>query len=113
MEHELIVRIPFMTQDHARLVCQVLEVDKELSAEAVERTFDVQGNILIVSVHNSLTAKVRKLEIFSSSFNTLTIRLARLTLNSFLENLDLVTRTLEAFADDATHQSHIIDTTGL
>lgn len=45
-----------------------------------------------------------------SSFSTSTVRLARLTLNSFLENLDLVTRTLGAFADDAAQQSHINDT---
>lgn len=43
--------------------------------------------------------------IFHSTFYTLTIRLARLTLNSFLENVDLVVRTIAQFADDAEQQS--------
>jgi len=36
-----------------------------------------------------------------STFNTLTVRLARLTLNAFLENVDLVVRTIEHFGEDA------------
>ena len=42
---------------------------------------------------------------FHSTFYTLTVRLARLTLNSFLENIDLVVRTISQFADDAEQQS--------
>ena len=34
-------------------------------------------------------------------FSTLTVRLARLTVNAFLENVDLVVRTLEQFGEDA------------
>ncbi len=34
-------------------------------------------------------------------FDTLTVRLARLTVNAFLENVDLVVRTLENFGEDA------------
>lgn len=36
------------------------------------------------------------------TFSTLTIRLARLTMNGFLENVDLVVRTLEAFGEEAS-----------
>jgi len=36
-----------------------------------------------------------------ATFSTLTIRLARLTTNAFLENVDLVVRTLEAFGEEA------------
>lgn len=35
------------------------------------------------------------------TFHTLTVRLARLVVNAYLENVDLVARTLEAFGDDA------------
>lgn len=42
------IQIPFLSEDHAQLVRQVLQVDQELSAGAVKRTLDVQGNILIV-----------------------------------------------------------------
>lgn len=34
-------------------------------------------------------------------FDTLTVRLARLTVNAFLENVDLVVRTVESFGEDA------------
>jgi EKC/KEOPS complex subunit PCC1/LAGE3 len=43
--------------------------------------------------------------VLHSTFYTLTVRLARLTLNSFLENVDLVVRTIGQFADDAEQQS--------
>ncbi|KAK0193828.1 hypothetical protein F5146DRAFT_405078 [Armillaria mellea] len=62
---------------------QTIEVDPELQPQAVKRTLSVEGNIL--------TAK----------FETLTVRLARLTVNGFLENVDLVVRTLEQFGEDA------------
>lgn len=93
MGHDLTIQIPFLSEDHAQLARQVLQVDQELSAGAVKRTIDVQGNILTVS------------------FSILTVRLTRLTLNSFLENLDLITRTLDTFADNPAQQSHITNTT--
>ena len=36
-----------------------------------------------------------------SNFSTLTIRLARLAVNAFLENVDLVAQTLGEFGEDA------------
>ena len=36
-----------------------------------------------------------------STFSTMTVRLARLTLNAFLENVDLVVRTIAHFGEDA------------
>ena len=38
----------------------------------------------------------------SRTFKTLTIRLARLTVNGFLENADLVIRTLGEFGEEAS-----------
>lgn len=39
---------------------------------------------------------------FHRKFQTLTVRLARLTLNAFLENVDLVVRTIEEFGDNSS-----------
>ena len=37
----------------------------------------------------------------NSTFKTLTVRLARLVVNAYLENVDLVVRTLSEFGEDA------------
>jgi hypothetical protein len=42
----------------------------------------------------------------SRTFKTLTIRLARLTVNGFLENADLVIRTLGEFGEEAAAAHH-------
>ncbi|KAK0485257.1 transcription factor Pcc1-domain-containing protein [Armillaria novae-zelandiae] len=81
--HTISVQIPFVSPKHAVIAKQTIEVDPELQPQAVKRTLSVEGNIL--------TAK----------FETLTVRLARLTVNGFLENVDLVVRTLEQFGEDA------------
>ncbi|KAF8312527.1 hypothetical protein DL93DRAFT_2082136 [Clavulina sp. PMI_390] len=73
-----------MSPEHARIAQQVIEVDKERQADSVKRSLSVEGSELV------------------AVFDTLTVRLARLVLNAFLENVDLVTRTLGAFGDDAS-----------
>ncbi|KAF9451869.1 transcription factor Pcc1, partial [Macrolepiota fuliginosa MF-IS2] len=77
------VEIPFVSSKHALIAKQVIDVDKELQPQAVKRELSVDGNKLI------------------AKFDTLTVRLARLTVNAFLENVDLVVRTLETFGEDA------------
>jgi len=49
---------------------------------------------------------IGKLMLVVSTFKTLTIRLARITVNGFLENVDLVVRTLEEFSEDAEQHSN-------
>ncbi|KAF8239674.1 transcription factor Pcc1 [Tricholoma matsutake] len=86
--HNITLEIPFASYKHAQIAKQVIEVDAELQPQAVKRTLEVRENMLI------------------ATFSTLTIRLARLTVNSFLENVDLVVRTVEVFCQDAEeHQS--------
>jgi len=82
--HSVTVQVPFASAKHALIAKQVIDVDKELQPQAVKRELTVVDG-------NKLVAK----------FDTLTIRLARLTVNAFLENVDLVVRTLEAFGEDA------------
>jgi len=62
---------------------QVIDVDPELQREAVKRNLAVDGNDLV------------------ATFATSTVRLARLTTNGFLENVDLVARTIGEFAEDS------------
>ncbi|KAF8532201.1 CTAG/Pcc1 family [Gautieria morchelliformis] len=77
------VKVPFASATHAEIARRVLQVDAELQPNFVKKSLATEGDQLI------------------ASFSTLTIRLARLTLNAFLDNLDLVTRTLGEFADEA------------
>ncbi|KAG7451256.1 Pcc1-domain-containing protein [Guyanagaster necrorhizus] len=81
--HIISVQIPFASHQHAVIAKEAIEVDPELQPQAVKRTLSVEGSIL------------------TAHFETLTVRLARLTINSFLENVDLVVRTLEHFGEDA------------
>ncbi|KAL4258336.1 CTAG/PCC1 family protein [Pleurotus pulmonarius] len=85
--HRIVVRIPFASHKHATIAKQSIEVDAELQPHTVKRQLDVDGDTLI------------------GSFETLTVRLARLAVNSFLENVDLVARTLAEFGDDAERGS--------
>lgn len=81
--HTVRVEVPFASPEHASIAKQVIDVDKELQPQAVKRELSVDGNKLI------------------ARFDTLTVRLARLTVNAFLENVDLVVRTLANFVEDA------------
>jgi len=85
--HTITVKICFASPKHALIAKQTIEVDSELQPQAVTRTLSTEENILI------------------ATFSTLTIRLARLTVNSFLENIDLVVRTLEEFGEEAERPS--------
>uniref|UniRef100_A0A8H7XYP0 Transcription factor Pcc1 n=1 Tax=Psilocybe cubensis TaxID=181762 RepID=A0A8H7XYP0_PSICU len=85
--HTINVEIPFASHKHALIAKQVIEVDAELQPHAVKRELSVQDDKLI------------------ATFHTLTVRLARLTLNGFLENVDLVVRTIEVFGDGAEQQA--------
>jgi len=86
--HTVTVRIPFASAKHATIAKQAIEVDAELQPHAVERILTVEDDTLF------------------ATFKTLTIRLARITVNGFLENVDLVVRTLEEFSEDAEQHSN-------
>jgi EKC/KEOPS complex subunit PCC1/LAGE3 len=96
------VRIPFASAKHASIAKQAIDVDAELHPYAVERFLTVEDDNLIAWVcivditADDLTLIVR-------TFKTLTIRLARLTVNGFLENVELVTQTLGEFGEDAAN----------
>jgi len=81
-------------------VKQVLDVDKELQPHAVKRALEVQGNNLIAFV----PLRDRDLSLgpeyvwHARKLSTLTIRLARLSTNALLENVDLIVHTLDEFS---------------
>ncbi|KAF8969220.1 CTAG/Pcc1 family [Flammula alnicola] len=81
--HTVTVQIPFASNKHASIVKQVIEVDAELQPRAVKRELSVQDDKLM------------------ATFHTFTVRLARLTLNAFLKNVDLLVRIIEQFGEDA------------
>lgn len=81
--HTVTIRIPFASERHAAIAKQVIEVDKELQPQDVKRDLSVDGGTLI------------------ATFSTLTVRLSRLTVNAFLENVDLVVRTIGEFGENA------------
>ncbi|KAI0737085.1 CTAG/Pcc1 family [Daedaleopsis nitida] len=77
------MRIPFASEKHAHIAQQAIDVDRELQPDLVKRTLVVENTELV------------------ATFTTLTVRLARLTSNAFLENVDLVVRTIGEFGEDA------------
>ncbi|KAJ6508033.1 CTAG/Pcc1 family [Mycena vitilis] len=81
--HTITIRIPFASAKHAQIAMQTIQVDPELQPQAVKRTLSVENDVLI------------------ATFDTLTVRLARLTVNAYLENVDLVVRTLQEFGAEA------------
>lgn len=81
--HAVTIRIPFTSPEHAKIAMDVISVDKELQAHAVKRDLSLDGDELV------------------ATFKTLTVRLARLTLNAYLENVELIIRTLDEFGPDA------------
>ncbi|TFL03788.1 CTAG/Pcc1 family [Pterulicium gracile] len=74
--HTVKLRVPFPTAQQAVIAKRTIEVDEELQPNAVKRTIEVEDDVLV------------------AEFQTLTVRLARLTVNAFLENVDLVVRTM-------------------
>ncbi|WVQ98105.1 hypothetical protein IAU59_005227 [Kwoniella sp. CBS 9459] len=80
--HTVTLRIPFHTPEHAEIARQAIDVDREQNGTFVSREMAVEGDELVVTYWTS------------------TIRLLRLSTNSFLSSLDLVTRTMTSFAPD-------------
>jgi EKC/KEOPS complex subunit PCC1/LAGE3 len=78
-------------------------VDAELQSQAVKRTLTVNDEDLTACVQ-LFTMDNFVLNASSSTFETLTVRLARLAVNAFLENVDLIAKTLGSFGDEAKRQ---------
>ncbi|KAK7690667.1 hypothetical protein QCA50_005766 [Cerrena zonata] len=85
--HTVAIRVPFASAHHASIAKQVIEVDRELQFDTVKRTIETENEVLV------------------ATFTTLTVRLARLTVNGFLDNVDLVVRTIGEFGEDAARKS--------
>ncbi|KAI6128986.1 hypothetical protein EDD16DRAFT_1546561 [Pisolithus croceorrhizus] len=101
--HSVTVHIPFANNGHATIAKRVIEVDAELQKNAVKRTLAVEDNQLVAYVAGSPGCWVAGL-ICNSTFDTLTVRLARLVVNGFLENVDLIARTIGEFGEEVASE---------
>ncbi|KAI9486465.1 MAG: transcription factor Pcc1-domain-containing protein [Benjaminiella poitrasii] len=76
------IQIPFPNEHLADIAQRVMNVDEELKTDQVRRV---------------ITNKDNMLEVHFECYNT---KMLRVAVNSFLEYLTMVTRTMEAFADE-------------
>ncbi|KAI9306798.1 CTAG/Pcc1 family [Cunninghamella echinulata] len=79
MEHKLDLSIPFPSSKLAEIAMKVISVDKELKTDQVQRKIECDDNIL--KVH----------------FDSVSARMLRVSSNSFLEMLLMVTKTMDQF----------------
>ncbi|KAI8343186.1 CTAG/Pcc1 family [Chlamydoabsidia padenii] len=81
MDHKLDIDIPFPSPELATIAMRVLSVDKELKTDQVKRTMECDDALL--KIH----------------FQSVSAKMLRVSSNSFLEMLLMVTRTMDQFAE--------------
>ena len=79
MPHQATLKIPFQTQDQAKIAWNSLRVDPEPKRSGVEKTLKVEGQELIVD------------------FKCEEARTLRVSVNSFYDLLYLVVQTMDQF----------------
>ncbi|OBZ85844.1 EKC/KEOPS complex subunit PCC1 [Choanephora cucurbitarum] len=79
MDNKIFIEIPFPDERLASIAQQVMNVDKELKTDQVKRVISSKDNLLQVRFE---------------CYNT---KMLRVAVNSFLEYLTMVTRTMDAF----------------
>ena len=79
MPHQATLKIPFQTQDQAKIAWNSLRVDPEPKRSGVEKTLKVEGQDLIVD------------------FKCEEARTLRVSVNSFYDLLYLVVQTMDQF----------------
>ncbi|KAI8376706.1 CTAG/Pcc1 family [Choanephora cucurbitarum] len=79
MDNKIFIEIPFPNERLASIAQQVMNVDKELKTDQVKRVISSKDNLLQVQFE---------------CYNT---KMLRVAVNSFLEYLTMVTRTMDAF----------------
>ena len=82
MPHQATLKIPFQTQDQAKIAWNSLRVDPEPKRSGVEKTLKVEGQDLIVD------------------FKCEEARTLRVSVNSFYDLLYLVVQTMDQFPLD-------------
>jgi EKC/KEOPS complex subunit PCC1/LAGE3 len=75
------IRIPFQNREHAKISFNTLNVDKEPRKELITRTLSL--------INNETTLKV--------NWVAKEARLLRVSINSFLDHLNLVLNTIDQF----------------
>ncbi|RUS16268.1 transcription factor Pcc1-domain-containing protein [Endogone sp. FLAS-F59071] len=82
LDHSIHLIVPFPTPRLANIALRVLNVDKELKTDQARRTLSLEHEKLIVH------------------FDCASTRMLRVSVNSFLEMLVMVTRTMEEFNEE-------------
>ncbi|BGP45446.1 hypothetical protein JCM10450v2_001265 [Rhodotorula kratochvilovae] len=77
--HSLSLKIPFPSADNATLVKRVIEVDKPLRPSELTRELTVEGPVLVCD------------------FRAATVAQARVALDHFLSDVELVVQTMHSF----------------
>ncbi|ORZ11200.1 CTAG/Pcc1 family [Absidia repens] len=80
MDHQLQIDIPFPSAKLATIAMRVLSVDKELKTDQVKRTLECDDALL--KIH----------------FASVSAKMLRVSSNSFLEMVLMVTRTMDQYA---------------
>ncbi|GAA5898253.1 hypothetical protein JCM8208_000197 [Rhodotorula glutinis] len=80
--HSLSLRIPLPSPDAALLVKRVVDVDKPLRPRELTRDLTLEGHVLV------------------ASFRAATVAQARVALDHFLSDVELVVQTMDRFAPD-------------
>ncbi|KAK0568729.1 hypothetical protein OC861_001657 [Tilletia horrida] len=103
VQHSFTLKIPFPNAASARLVADVLSVDRQLRPQEVTVDHSVIGSTLVVWALDRHFVPFCFRQIDASS-----IRQLRLSINATLENAALVTKTMDAFGPSAlpTPSSH-------
>ncbi|GAA5925031.1 hypothetical protein JCM3775_006346 [Rhodotorula graminis] len=83
--HSLSLRIPLPSPDAAILVKRVIDVDKPLRPRELSRTLTLDGPVLV------------------ASFRAATVAQARVALDHFLSDVELVVQTMDRFAPSPSH----------
>ncbi|KAI7906860.1 CTAG/Pcc1 family [Cokeromyces recurvatus] len=78
MDSKIFIEIPFPNEHLATIAKRVMNVDEELKTDQVKRVITSQDNLL---------------QVHFECYNT---KMLRVAVNSFLEYLSMVTRTMEA-----------------
>ncbi|KAI8063855.1 CTAG/Pcc1 family [Gongronella butleri] len=80
MDYKLDLEIPFPSAHLATVAMQVLSVDKELKTDQVQRSMECKDTLL--KVH----------------FASVSAKMLRVSTNSFMEMMQMVLRTMDAYA---------------
>ena len=92
--------IPFPTQELAEIARRVISVDKELKPALVDRQLTVNGSDLIAYAANAARFGQSLTYRFCRTFRAVSVRQARVALDHFFSDVELVSDTMLQLGPD-------------